>query len=68
MISLAAQKRWKIFQMDVKSTFLNGSLEEEIYVEQPTGFVEKRRRREGLQLEKSFLWAQTSTKSMELQN
>jgi len=35
MISLAAQQRWKIYQLDVKSAFLNGFLEEEIYVEQP---------------------------------
>ena len=40
MISLAAQHRWKIYQLDVKSTFLNGFLEEEIYVEQPLGYIE----------------------------
>jgi hypothetical protein len=33
MISLDAQYRWKIYQLDVKSAFLNGFLEEEIYVE-----------------------------------
>lgn len=35
VIVVAAQKKWKIFQLDVKSTFLNGKLDEEIYVEQP---------------------------------
>jgi hypothetical protein len=40
MISLAAQHRWKIYQLDVKSAFLNGFLQEEIYVEQPLGYVE----------------------------
>ena len=30
--------RWKIQQMDVKTTFLNGAVEEEMYVEQPLGF------------------------------
>jgi len=29
----------KVHQMDVKSTFLNGFLEEEISVEQPKGFI-----------------------------
>ena len=29
----------KVHQMDVKSTFLNGFLEEEIFVEQPKGFI-----------------------------
>ena len=42
MISLAAQNKWKIYQLDVKSAFLNGFLEEEIYVEQPLGYVKKR--------------------------
>ena len=40
MISLAAQHRWKIYQLDVKSAFLNGFLEEEIYVEQTRGCSE----------------------------
>ena len=39
LISLVAQNQWRIFQMDVKSTFLNGYLEEELYVEQPIGYV-----------------------------
>ena len=29
---------WKIHQMDVKTTFLNGKIEEEVYIEQPEGF------------------------------
>ena len=34
LLALAAQKGWNIHQMDVKSAFLNGYLEEEIFVEQ----------------------------------
>lgn len=34
LISIAAQNRWKLYQMDVKSAFLNGFLEEDVYIEQ----------------------------------
>ncbi|GKD37072.1 retrovirus-related pol polyprotein from transposon TNT 1-94, partial [Tanacetum coccineum] len=38
-IANAANKNMKIFQMDVKTAFLNGELKEEVYVSQPEGFV-----------------------------
>jgi len=41
LLAIAAQKGWKIYQLDVKSAFLNGFLEEEIFVEQPKGFFAK---------------------------
>jgi hypothetical protein len=44
IISLVAKMKWKLHQMDVKTTFLNGVIEEEVYVEQPQGFeVEDRK-------------------------
>ncbi|KAF7810363.1 Retrovirus-related Pol polyprotein from transposon TNT 1-94 [Senna tora] len=39
LLALAAHKGWKVYQLDVKSAFLNGVLEERIYIEQPEGFV-----------------------------
>ena len=39
LLVLAAPEDWLIHQMDVKSMFLNGELEEEIYMEQPQGFI-----------------------------
>jgi hypothetical protein len=38
VISLAAEKGWSIHQMDVKTAFLKGVIEEEVYVEQPERF------------------------------
>ena len=38
VIAIVARHKWKVFQMDVKSTFLNGILKEEVYVEQPPGY------------------------------
>ncbi|GJW31743.1 retrovirus-related pol polyprotein from transposon TNT 1-94 [Tanacetum coccineum] len=38
-VANAAHKNMKIYQMDVKTTFLNGGLKEEVYVSQPEGFV-----------------------------
>ena len=31
--------KFKVFHMDIKSAFINGELEEEVYVEQRPGFV-----------------------------
>ncbi|CAA7392032.1 unnamed protein product [Spirodela intermedia] len=39
LIALAAHKGWEVHHMDVKSAFLNDNLKEEVYVEQPAGFI-----------------------------
>ena len=39
IIALAAAKRWNLYQLDVKNAFLNGDLQEVIYMEQPQGYV-----------------------------
>ena len=41
LLSIAAHIDYVIWQMDVKTTFLNGSLDETIYMVQPEGFIVK---------------------------
>jgi hypothetical protein len=38
ILAVAAHEGWCVHHMDVKSTFLNGELEEVVYVHQPPGF------------------------------
>ena len=39
ILALAAHHDWELHQMDVKSAYLNGDLEEDIYMTQPEGYV-----------------------------
>jgi hypothetical protein len=38
LIFIAANNRWKLFQMDVKNAFLHGDFHEEVYMDIPPGF------------------------------
>ncbi|CAI8593866.1 unnamed protein product [Vicia faba] len=40
LLGIACILKFKLFQMDINSAFLNGYLNEEVYVEQPKGFVD----------------------------
>ena len=48
LLSLAASYGLLVHQMDIKMAFLNGELEEEIYMNQPDGVCNKGSRRSGL--------------------
>jgi Reverse transcriptase (RNA-dependent DNA polymerase) len=54
LISVAAQSKWSIYQMDVKSAFMNGVLEEEVYVEQHLGYIKSGKEQNILKLKKTL--------------
>jgi hypothetical protein len=41
IIAMVAAKGWSLHQMDVKNVFLHGDLHEEVYMEQPRGYVDQ---------------------------
>nr|GFB52572.1 retrovirus-related Pol polyprotein from transposon TNT 1-94 [Tanacetum cinerariifolium] len=53
-LAYAAHKNFTIYQMDVKTTFLNGILKEGVYVGQPLGFVSKQYPDHVYALDKAF--------------
>ena len=54
LIALASKKNWKLFQLDVKSAFLNGMLDEKVFVEQPEGFSVQRAENKVYKLNKAL--------------
>ena len=56
MLAIAAFHDYEIWQMDVKTAFLNGKLAEDVYMAQPEGFVDPKHPNRVCKLEKSILW------------
>lgn len=64
-MSTVTYKGLKIRQLDVKSKFLNGPLEDEVYVSQPSGFKIKGHKQKVCILRKDYLWFEASPKGYE---
>ena len=54
VVALAAQKEWTIHQLDVKSAFLHGEVDEEVFVEQPPGYVQRGKEQQVYKLRKAL--------------
>jgi len=51
---VSSSTMWPIFQMDIKSTFFNVVLEEEVYIEQPLGYMRIKEEKKVLRLNKAL--------------
>ena len=40
ILAMTAANEWELHQMNFKTAFLNGDLDEEVYMEQPDGYVD----------------------------
>ena len=61
MIVLAALKDWHISGLDVKTAFLYGELDEELYMEQPEGFKDPKNNKKVMHLKKAIYGLKQAT-------
>nr|GEV40260.1 retrovirus-related Pol polyprotein from transposon TNT 1-94 [Tanacetum cinerariifolium] len=63
-LAYATHKSFSVFQMDVKTAFLHGSLKEDVYVFQPEGFIDADHPSHVYKVKKGSIWTKASTKGM----
>ncbi|GKD47432.1 retrotransposon protein, putative, ty1-copia subclass [Tanacetum coccineum] len=63
LISIVAYYNYEIWQMDVKTAFLNGYLDEDIYMVQPEGFVDPNHPKKVCKLQKSIYGLKQASRS-----
>jgi len=63
LLALVAHLNLELFQMDVKTAFLNGNLEEEIYMDQAIGFILKSQEDKVCHLKRSIYGLKQSSRS-----
>ncbi|KAM1376155.1 hypothetical protein ACFX2F_037926 [Malus domestica] len=63
LLAIAAYHDYEIWQMDVKTAFLNSYLEEELYMTQPEGFVSKSEKTKVCKLQRSIYGLKQASRS-----
>ena len=63
LLAIANHMDYKIWQMDVKTAFLNGSLDETIYMVQPEEFIKKGQKKKVCKLQKSIYVLKQASRS-----
>ena len=66
LLAIAAYHNYEIWQMDVKTAFLNGSLAESVYMTQPDGFIVDGREGQSCKLHKSIYGLKQASRSWNL--
>ena len=62
ILAIVANLNLELYQMDVKIAFLNGELHEEIYMDQPVGFVAKGQEHKVCKLKRSIYGLKQSSR------
>ena len=68
LLSIAAHYGYEIWKMDVKTVFLNGNLEEELYMMQPKGFIAKNQKHMVCKLKRSIYGLKQASKSWNIRS
>src|SRR3954469_24768141 len=66
LLAVAAYHDYEIWQMDVKIAFLNGKIEEELYMMQPEGFIDPRNAGKVCKLQRSIHGLKQASRSWNL--
>ena len=64
LLSMVAMCYWPLYQLDIKNAFVHGDLAEEVYMEQPPGFVAQGKSGLVLQVTPLSIWLETISLSM----
>jgi hypothetical protein len=63
MLAIVAYFDYEIWQMDVKTAFLNGNIEEELYIVQPEAFVDPKDANKVCKLQRSIYGLKQASRS-----
>jgi hypothetical protein len=66
LLAIAAHFDYEIWQMDVKTTFLNGNIEEKLYMVQPEGFINPKDANKVRKLQRSIYGLNQASRSWNL--